>query len=573
MGGTCQNTTDIKDHFNDYLFATDIDAGPVAVASLLSWLIASVAVAAGIGGGGLLVPLYYVALDIQQVRAAAISKGTIFGVAVGNFFFTCRERHPESECNRPLIDYPTAIFMQGGELLGVVVGVMLNLLLPEIAIITLSALVLGFNSYKTLHKAVTLAQAETKAIAKQEEGTKTITAETDSSTLSTTTPQAAPSPSSSGNRKHDDCESALNVLPEMVLSAPERLPVAVSSTGMNALVVLRQQDGTVIDRAPKVHVDVSREVNVIQSDCAVDKSNGAVDLMSFPPPAHPGSEQHICAQLGCTRVRPGSWLKLQRHKDDASQNHVQNDAAFITALGQQILAERAQAFPCWAWMLLSLMGSFFIVHSLIIAKAVDLNMNPCRLSYWLVYLMPVFFYGMVITYMAHRNIRMCQQMREAGLKIVKGDINWTPQRVTMLIPASIGAGVAAGLLGIGGGMILGPIFVALDFLPQVGTATTGFMILFTAMGGSVKYLTIGKLPWRHFLWFGTIGIVGGQTGQQVVKKIILRTGRPSYVVFILGGIIGFAVIIMTTFGGMRVVQDINCGVNVWKPHLEQFSCV
>ena len=43
------------------------------------------------------------------------------------------------------------------------------------------------------------------------------------------------------------------------------------------------------------------------------------------------------------------------------------------------------------------------------------------------------------------------------------------------------AGVAAGLLGIGGGMILGPIFVALDFQPQVGTATTGFMILFTAI--------------------------------------------------------------------------------------------
>ena len=47
----------------------------------------------------------------------------------------------------------------------------------------------------------------------------------------------------------------------------------------------------------------------------------------------------------------------------------------------------------------------------------------------------------------------------------------SPQSALMLAPAAIGAGVAAGLLGIGGGMILGPIFVALQFEPQVGMAT------------------------------------------------------------------------------------------------------
>ena len=65
------------------------------------------------------------------------------------------------------------------------------------------------------------------------------------------------------------------------------------------------------------------------------------------------------------------------------------------------------------------------------------------------------------------------------------------------------------------------------------------------MGGTVKYLTIGKLPWRHLLWFGAIGGVGGYTGQRVVKQLIKKTGRPSYVVFILGGIIALAVLVMT----------------------------
>ena len=98
------------------------------------------------------------------------------------------------------------------------------------------------------------------------------------------------------------------------------------------------------------------------------------------------------------------------------------------------------------------------------------------------------------------------------------------------------------------------------------------MILFTALGGSIKYLTLGKLPWRLFLWFAAIGALGGQTGQRVISKLIKRTGRPSYVVFILGGIIGTAVVVMTTFGVLRALDEAECGVDIWAPSTDQFVC-
>ena len=81
------------------------------------------------GDGGLLVPLYFIGLDVPQTLAVALSKGTIFGVACGNFAFLWSQRHPHAD--RPLIDYKTAVFMQGGELMGVVLGVLFNLLLPQ----------------------------------------------------------------------------------------------------------------------------------------------------------------------------------------------------------------------------------------------------------------------------------------------------------------------------------------------------------------------------------------------------------------------------------------------------------
>ena len=87
--------------------------------------------------------------------------------------------------------------------------------------------------------------------------------------------------------------------------------------------------------------------------------------------------------------------------------------------------------------------------------------------YWPLYVTPFLFYGLIIAFMARRNLKMKREMDEAGVEPIEGDIVWTPRAATMLVPAAIGAGVAAGLLGIGGGMILGPIFVALDFQPQV----------------------------------------------------------------------------------------------------------
>ena len=118
------------DRLNEALFATDdIEPWRIAITSLLCWVVTSLAVAAGIGGGGLLVPLYAFVLGLGPQNAVPVSKATIFGVALGNVFFIARERHPNAD--RPLIDYSTAVFMQGGELMGVVIGVLVRAAPPR----------------------------------------------------------------------------------------------------------------------------------------------------------------------------------------------------------------------------------------------------------------------------------------------------------------------------------------------------------------------------------------------------------------------------------------------------------
>ena len=101
----------------------------------------------------------------------------------------------------------------------------------------------------------------------------------------------------------------------------------------------------------------------------------------------------------------------------------------------------------------------------------DDDFDNCSAGYWPVYILPFIFYGAITVVLAKRNVQLHQQKEACGYPFVAGDIHWTPKVALRMVPAAIGAGIAAGLLGIGGGMILGPLFVALNFQPQAISAS------------------------------------------------------------------------------------------------------
>ena len=72
--------------------------------------------------------------------------------------------------------------------------------------------------------------------------------------------------------------------------------------------------------------------------------------------------------------------------------------------------------------------------------------------------------------LAKHNVRVHAEKVAADYPFAEGDIQWTAANALRMVPAAVGAGVAAGLLGIGGGMILGPLFVTLNFQPQAISA-------------------------------------------------------------------------------------------------------
>jgi len=114
----------------------------------------------GIGGGGIIIPFLMTFWGFDTKGAIAISNMTIFVGAVTRFLYTYKNRHPDKPATT--IDYGVVIIMMPLVLVGSFVGVLVNIILPSMALaIILTLLLLGLT-IQSLIQAVKMYKRESK---------------------------------------------------------------------------------------------------------------------------------------------------------------------------------------------------------------------------------------------------------------------------------------------------------------------------------------------------------------------------------------------------------------------------
>jgi len=221
------------------------------------------------------------------------------------------------------------------------------------------------------------------------------------------------------------------------------------------------------------------------------------------------------------------------------------------------------------------------VYTIIYALVKKYALSTCEpAGYWLWYFSPVPVLGLFMIATAWILKKRHKGRVDAGY-IFKGDgeekpeyreMKWTDATLRQFPFIAILAGVAAGLLGIGGGMVIGPLFIQLDMQPKVGSSSCAFMILWTAVSGVVQYAFAGKLGWEFILYGVVVGFVSGQIGQRGVDHMLRKSGRPSYVIFLLGSIVLFACIAMTGTGIFKLIKGISEGDHILQFDTYDFEC-
>ncbi|EFA81487.1 hypothetical protein PPL_05475 [Heterostelium album PN500] len=133
---------------------------------------------------------------------------------------------------------------------------------------------------------------------------------------------------------------------------------------------------------------------------------------------------------------------------------------------------------------------------------------------------------------------------QADGTIIEGDIRYSRKTIILLGILSVVAGILASLLGIGGGMIKGPVLLAMGLSPDIVAATSSFMILFTSASSAFQYILLGKLRLDYGLVYYIIGFAACFVGTQTLIWVVNKYKKRSYIIFLITAIIVISTILL-----------------------------
>ena len=123
---------------------------------------------AGIGGGGITVPVVMICWGFDTKQSVAISGATIFVGTVVRYFYSLERKHPEKKATS--IDYGIVIVMLPLVLVGSFTGVLVNIVLPPIILSSILTLLLAYLTWTSYKSACKIWKKETELmLAEQKE--------------------------------------------------------------------------------------------------------------------------------------------------------------------------------------------------------------------------------------------------------------------------------------------------------------------------------------------------------------------------------------------------------------------
>ena len=136
----------------------------------------------------------------------------------------------------------------------------------------------------------------------------------------------------------------------------------------------------------------------------------------------------------------------------------------------------------------------------------------------------------------------------AAEKALPGDLRWTAKNSFVLPCVGAAIGMVAGLLGLGGGELMAPLLLVVGMLPQVASATSALMVLFTASSNVVHYLIKGALTAEpgYVSAALVIGFCSALCGRLLALRLVRKLSHPSLIAFVLSGVllVAFALLIV-----------------------------
>ena len=206
----------------------------------------------------------------------------------------------------------------------------------------------------------------------------------------------------------------------------------------------------------------------------------------------------------------------------------------------------------------------FLIMAILSVLRESHMVSKCSLTYWIlvvifVVVVIIFDYFAIIhienEYYYRRNINFPYDAK---------DINWTKKTIIKLCLIGLLAGFIAGTIGIGGGVVLGPILLDLGIHPIVGTVTTNFLVLITSSSTTFQFILFKMLNYEYGIFCIFFSALGSYCGTYLVNSYVKNTGKQSFIVLILFFVVVISAIVLPLSSIINIINDYRKGIDIFE---------
>ena len=143
--------------------------------------------------------------------------------------------------------------------------------------------------------------------------------------------------------------------------------------------------------------------------------------------------------------------------------------------------------------------------------------------------MVLFFvaYMIFVTYNCSKALYKIHAVKNRdGYQWDKNDTKFeTMADITQMASACFIAAMLCGCTGIAGGMVLGPLFLKYNMIPQVMSGTNQYITMIASIVTAFQFIYIGDLLWVYAAFFGVMTIISAFFGLKALNMYIAKSGK------------------------------------------------
>ncbi|GMI61980.1 hypothetical protein ScalyP_jg8235 [Parmales sp. scaly parma] len=492
---------DVFDETHKPLFPLSYDSDvPGLVLAILGLLVAA---GGGIGGGGILVPIYILVLNFSPKHAIPLSNVTVLGGSIANNLLNARKRHPEAD--RPLIDWDLVLVMEPLTIAGALIGAILNKVLPEQLLATLLVLLLSATGYTTLSKAKKLYKKETLQMLRSPNNGEL---------------------ESELTRIHRDIEDNMVVPP------------------------------TNVKRGIYSEEEKESDNNKNKNNNASADSSSADSASQSPESDSPDSDDDM--------YYAGNEKTSLLSPNEKAENKILEDKRLVAILEEEKEVQMSKI------IILVVMFSLVLIINILKGGggfASPLGIKCGSKSFWIANIIILAWIIAVSNHCRELLLKKFRNKKECRYRYIEGDIVWDESATVRYPIVCCMAGFFAGMFGVGGGIVKGPLMLAMGVHPKVASACSACMIFFTSFTATTSFVVFGLLVTDYAVICMIIGFVSTYVGQIGLNVLMKKNSRNSYIAFSIGGVVLLSAFLMGVEAVLSIAESKNhhvgglCGVS------------